>query len=295
MPSVRFTPAMIATIRSQFEPISAPSRVMPPYQMADAIAIGHEGPPRSEADEPGERRHHGAEPGKKPADEDADGAEPQILALDQGERARREQAAAGGSGEEPAPVLPRRHVDGRGAEQVRGPGHQEDGNRGGQSAVGEEGAECHRGVRRNRRYDVLHGGEQGENDVDRRWGKLGEPLQQRFDQRASSVATAITASPSPLPMNPMPSFVLAFTLMAPGASPSRAASAAPMPPRCGPELGRLGDDGEVGLHAPRSRVPAPARAPCGAAPSNRRPSTADRCRERAGRCCPPRRRRGSRR
>ena len=91
-------------------------------------------------------------------------------------------------------------------------------SRSGDAAMGEERAQRHRRVGGDRRDDVLHRGEEGEDAVDRGGGQTRDPVQQGFDQRASSVATAITASPSPRPMNPMPSLVLAFTLIAPGAS-----------------------------------------------------------------------------
>ena len=40
MPIVRFTPSRMPTIRSHCAPISEPRRVMPPYQIAEATAIG---------------------------------------------------------------------------------------------------------------------------------------------------------------------------------------------------------------------------------------------------------------
>ena len=40
MPSVRFTPRIMWLIRSHSAPMTEPSMVMPPYQMADATPIG---------------------------------------------------------------------------------------------------------------------------------------------------------------------------------------------------------------------------------------------------------------
>ena len=191
----------------------------------------------AEPDQAGERRHHRADAGEEAADEDADGAEAEIFALDHRQRAWREQAAAGRRSKEPAPVPSRGEVDARGAKQIGAPGDEENQQRRRHAAAGEKGAERHRGVGGNGRDDVLDRGEEGEDGVDGRGGELRDPREQGLDQQASSSATAMTASPSPRPMNPIPSFVLAFTLIAPAVRPSRWASAAPMAPRWGASLG----------------------------------------------------------
>ena len=61
--------------------------------------------------------------------------------------------------------------------------------------------------------------------------------------------------PSPRPMKPIPSLVLAFTLTSPGDAPSAAASARPWRRRAGPIFGRLGDDGDVALHEGEAALP----------------------------------------
>ena len=91
MASVRFTPAMSALMRSHSAPMHRAEHGDAAVPDGGGEAHRHEGPDRAETDQARERRHHGADAGEKPADEDADDAEAEILALDDGERARREQ------------------------------------------------------------------------------------------------------------------------------------------------------------------------------------------------------------
>jgi hypothetical protein len=86
--------------------------------------------------------------------------------------------------------------------------------------MSEEGTEGDRRIGRNRRDDVLDRGEQCENGVNGGGRKLRQPRQQGFYQRASRVATAITAIPSPRPIKPIPSLLLALRLTAPGRAPT---------------------------------------------------------------------------
>ena len=76
---------------------------------------------------------------------------------------------------------------------------------------------------------------------------MRDPVQQGLDQRASSTATAMTARPSPRPMNPMPSLVFALTLTAPEATPSRDGERRGHGGQVRREPGLLGDDRAVGL------------------------------------------------
>ena len=94
IPRVRLIPVMIWLIRSQFEPISVPRMVMPPYQMRRRERHRHERSQRAQVHQPGEGGYHGADAGKKPADKDSGDAKTEILPLDHGQRSRREQPAA---------------------------------------------------------------------------------------------------------------------------------------------------------------------------------------------------------
>ena len=108
IPSVRLTPAMSAMMRPHSAPMTAPSSVMPPYQMAEAIPIGTKVRTAPSPTRPRKRRHHRADAGKETTDEDAGGSEAEVFTLDDGQRARREQPAAGRRGEEAAAVSSRR-------------------------------------------------------------------------------------------------------------------------------------------------------------------------------------------
>ena len=95
MPSVRLTPVddaddplpLGAEDRAQQRDAAIPDRRSERHR--------HEGADGAQTDEPGKGRHHRADAGQETADEDAGDAEPEILALDDGERPGREQAAAG--------------------------------------------------------------------------------------------------------------------------------------------------------------------------------------------------------
>ena len=116
-------------MRSHSAPSTEPSRVMPPYQIADASAIGTKVRTGAESHQARERRHHRADARQKAAEEDAGHAEAEILALDDGERPGARSRRPGRRGEEPAAVAPGHEVDAGGAEQVGDPGDEEDGER----------------------------------------------------------------------------------------------------------------------------------------------------------------------
>ncbi len=168
-----------------------------------------------------------------------------MMASDRGARSRRPRFGR----EEPPAVAPGHRVHRRGAGEVGEPGDEEDAERSGQTPIGEEGTQRHSSIRGHRRDHVLDRGKQGENGVDGDGRKLRHPPEQGLDQRASSVATAMTAMPSPRPMNPIPSLVLALRLTEPGLAPNRSARVAAICCEVGAQPGLFGDDGQVGLLA----------------------------------------------
>ena len=167
---------------------------------------------RTQIDQTGKGRDNRTNSGQEPADEDPGYTKAEVLALDNCERARSKEPPTSLGREQPAAVAARSEIHGSGAEQIGGPGHQKHARGGGQSAIREEGAQSNCSVGRHRGNHVLNCCEQGENGVDGAGRELGYPPKQRFYQRASSVAIAMTAMPSPRPMNPIPSFVFAFRL-----------------------------------------------------------------------------------
>src|SRR6266480_5893881 len=116
----------------------------------------------------------------------------------------------------------RQRIDGGPRPHVRSPGEQEDEPRVQHPAPGQECAEGDRDVRGNWRKDVFDGGQHGDQRVQRNRREVFEkreevgqvsdsPPLERGPAGSASVATAITAIPSPRPIQPIPSFVFAFT------------------------------------------------------------------------------------
>jgi hypothetical protein len=112
-------------------------------------------------------------------------------------------------------VPARQGVHCRGRRHVRRPGEQKDGRSIHDATAGEKCAQRDGDIGRNGRKDVFDSGERGDQPI-QRTGR--EPLEKRDDVcqgrdplGSASVATAITAMPSPRPIHPIPSFVFAFT------------------------------------------------------------------------------------
>ena len=195
---------------------------MPPYQMRGRDADRHEGAHRHRGrTSPANGGHHGANAREKPAEEDAGDAEPEVLALHDGQRARREQTAARSVTRTAAGRIGARRDTRRAApDEIGDPGDEEDGERRGHvPRLREEGAERHGGVararagRRSRPRRAVRGRRR------RRRGGAARPTSSRDSISGPPASrTAMTAIPSPRPMNPIPSLVLALTLTAPAAN-----------------------------------------------------------------------------
>src|SRR6059058_5487799 len=134
------------------------------------------------------------------------------LRLDMREHRGREQPPAGGSLEEVASVASCEPVDEGRRRDVRRPREAEDRPEVEPAPPGEERAERHGGVGGQRRNEVLEGGEGRDQAVQRSCGQPLEESEKIAQTRAcSSSATARAATPSPLPIQPIPSFVFALT------------------------------------------------------------------------------------
>jgi hypothetical protein len=62
----------------------------------------------------------------------------------------------------------RRQIHQPGADQVGGPSDQEDEDRSGDTPMGKKGTQADGGIGGDRRHDILHRGEEGENAIDGR-------------------------------------------------------------------------------------------------------------------------------
>src|SRR5436309_13262898 len=116
-------------------------------------------------------------------------------------------------------------IDGDRAEDAESPGHQEDGEWIEDAAVGEERRQQDEDVRRGGREEVLDDDRASDHRVDEQRRPLRHAGEQLVDQRASTVATAKTATPSPRPTKPIPSLVFASMPTSSGAMPSAPAIA----------------------------------------------------------------------
>lgn len=135
-----------------------------------------------------------------------------VSLLDVRQGALGEEPAAEGTGEEGAAVAAPDGVDERGAADVADPGDGEDDPGIERAAPRQKGAERDRDIGGGGGEDVFDGGEATDERVQRnRREGLQEPQQIGQVRASSSSATAITAMPSPRPMNPIPSLVFALT------------------------------------------------------------------------------------
>src|SRR5438552_7122638 len=145
-------------------------------------------------------------------------------------------------------VAPGEPIDGRSRAHVRRPGQDENQPRVHHAAARQERAECDGDVGGNRRKDVFDGGQHGDQRGQRPGGELLEkrekvrqetecPPLSRWALGPVSVATAMTAMPSPRPIQPMPSFVLAFTETCAGPVSSASESFSSMASMWGASLG----------------------------------------------------------
>src|ERR1041384_6064203 len=174
------------------------------------------------------RRPRHARPPRPPAgeqrgDEEAAAAVPGVRLLDVRHRLRRQQPPPETSLEECPTVAAPDAIDQHRRRDVAGPRDGEHTPRIEHAATGEEGAEGHNGVGGDRGEDVFDGGEESDGEVQRSGGERFQPRQQMWHGyplldflavSASSISTtAITATPSPRPMKPMPSLVFALIEM----------------------------------------------------------------------------------
>ena len=108
----------------------------------------------------------------------------------------------------------RRHVHSCPRPDVRDPREREDQPGIHYATTRQKCAERYGHVGGNGRNDVFDGGEHSDQRVERRGGELlekGDEVCQEALPGSCNVATAITATPSPRPIQPMPSFVFALT------------------------------------------------------------------------------------
>src|SRR5207248_6595241 len=137
------------------------------------------------------------------------------LRLDLREHRRPQQPPTRGAGDEVATVAPGQPVHGRAARHVAAPGETEHDAGVERAAAGEERTHRHGAVGRYERKDILERRQHSDQRVQEAgWEVLEE--REQVGQTAGltvSSATAITATPSPRPIHPMPSLVLALTEM----------------------------------------------------------------------------------
>src|SRR5438128_6706024 len=138
-----------------------------------------------------------------------------VLSLDVSHGALGEQAPSERSLEEWPAEPVGGEIDGRPGADVGGPRESEHGPRIQRPPPRQERAERYYGVGGNGGENVLQGGE----DRDQRVERAGREGFERMDEVGhSNTATAMTAIPSARPIHPLPSLVFPFTEMAPGAT-----------------------------------------------------------------------------
>src|SRR2546428_1504688 len=152
------------------------------------------------------------------------------------EHLRRHQPAPDRAREKRRPIAPRHGIHPRRRADVGDPGDEEHAPDVQGSPTGEEAAQRDGGVRGHRGKDVLDGGEQPDQGIERAGGKGLEGSEEAGHY--VSTATAITATPSPRPIHPIPSLVLAFTDTVDGGTSSAPASRSCIASMCGASLGR---------------------------------------------------------
>src|ERR1041385_465421 len=194
--------------------------------------------PGAEIHEPSERRDHGAEGGEEAEEEHPHHTELEVLALDGGEGAGRDQPPAQRGPQEPPAEVPGAGVDGHRPEDAEPPGHEEDGEGIERAAIGQERREEDEDVRGGGREEVLDDDGARDHRVDEQRRPLRHAGEQLVDQRASTVATAKTATPSPRPTKPIPSLVFALMPTSSGAMPSSPAIACAIASLYTPRRGR---------------------------------------------------------
>jgi len=136
-----------------------------------------------------------------------------VLLLDVGDRVRCEDVPAEKAARDQSPMASRQRIDTRSRSHVCDPGQYEDEPRIHDSPSRQERAERHGDIRGDRREDIFDGGQYRDERVERSGGELLEIREKVRQETLSprSVATAKTATPSPRPIQPIPSLVFAFT------------------------------------------------------------------------------------
>src|SRR5439155_4823803 len=109
------------------------------------------------------------------------------------------------------PVAPGQTVHGRRRADVAAPGDDEHAPRAQPPPARKKGSERLGGIRGHGWKDALQRGEPGDRRVEEAWGEGVEKAKQGH----CKTATAITASPSPFPIHPIPSLLFPFTETAP--------------------------------------------------------------------------------
>src|ERR1041384_7501696 len=173
-----------------------------------------------------------------------------ILLLDMGDGGRREDVAPEKATRDERAVAARQGVDARGGAHVRDPREREHEPDVHVAPACQECAECHGHVGGDRREDVFGGGQNRDQGVERSGGELLEKREKvrqvtecpplgraALGGGPASVPIAITATPSPRPTHPMPSFVFAFTDTCAGPVRSAPASRAFIVSRYGASFG----------------------------------------------------------
>src|SRR4030095_1288931 len=142
-------------------------------------------------------RHHVAKGRQHAEEEDSRHPESDVLALDRGEGPGTDEPPANGRVEKSAPELSRAPVDRNGAGYPEAPGDQEDGEWFQGALVGEERGQQDEDIGKGRRKKILDDDRSAIHREDEQRGLSRHPGEQALDQRASTVATASTATPSP--------------------------------------------------------------------------------------------------
>src|SRR6266550_5165909 len=186
------------------------------------------------------RPHHTTPDRQQPRDEDAVHAVPAILRFDVRDGVWGEDVATQEAASHHGAMTACQGVDAGSRRHIRRPGERKHQPGIHHPTTGQERAQRHGDIRGDGWEDVFDGGQRGDEGVERPGGQLLEKRDEVLQETllgSASVATASTAIPSPRPIQPMPSFVFAFTDTCADPASSASASFSSIASRWGASLG----------------------------------------------------------